>query len=291
MELQQRIETAISNSTGDAARLASTQSVGGGCINDSRVVTLDDGRRYFLKTNSQSARMPGLFETEYLALEKLAMPGVIQVPQPIACDRDFIVMQTFEQGRPAADWQQQMGQRLARLHDATRQQQFGFDRLNYLGSTPQPNDWSDDWVGFYREQRLGWQLRLFADKTESQDPLLKAGERLMEKLDDIIGAVDEPAVLLHGDLWSGNAAADQHGAPVIFDPASYYGQREAELGMMRMFGGFDRYCEAAYAEVWPLQPEAERRIALYRLYHEINHLNLFGSSYYSSCLSTINELL
>ncbi len=110
-------------------------------------------------------------------------------------------------------------------------------------------------------------------------------------MDSLIGNITEPAVLLHGDLWSGNAAANEKREPVIFDPASYYGHREAEIGMMRMFGGFDARCETAYAEVWPLQGGSEERISLYRLYHELNHLNLFGSGYYQSCLTSINALI
>ncbi len=110
-------------------------------------------------------------------------------------------------------------------------------------------------------------------------------------LDVLLGEIDEAAVLLHGDLWSGNAAADEKGEPIIYDPASYYGHREAEIGMMRMFGGFGPRCEAAYDEVWPLTAGAEQRITLYRLYHELNHLNLFGSSYYQSCISTMESLL
>jgi protein-ribulosamine 3-kinase len=97
--------------------------------------------------------------------------------------------------------------------------------------------------------------------------------------------------LLHGDLWSGNAAADHHGKPVIFDPASYYGHREAEFGMMRLFGGFGPRVEAAYQEVWPFEPGNDERIALYRLYHELNHLNLFGAAYYGQCIDTIKALL
>ena len=125
----------------------------------------------------------------------------------------------------------------------------------------------------------------------AQDPLLKNTENLLNKLDQLLSDVQEDAVLLHGDLWSGNAAAGESGEPIIYDPASYYGHREAEIGMMRLFGGFDAHCEAAYAEVWPLQPESEQRIALYRLYHEMNHLILFGQGYYESCLNTVKSLL
>lgn len=113
----------------------------------------------------------------------------------------------------------------------------------------------------------------------------------MQRLDTYLDCVNEPAVLLHGDLWSGNAMADELGSPVILDPACYYGHREAEFGMMRLFGGFGPKCEAAYAEIWPFEPGFEQRFRLYQLYHELNHLNLFGHAYYAACDSSITSLL
>ena len=291
MSLQVRIETAISDATGQAASIAETKTAQGGCINDSRIVTLKDGRTFFIKTHPETGSTPGMFETEFEALELLSEPNVIHIPKPIAYADDFIVMETFKQGKPAKDWQEQMGRSLAELHRATVYDRFGFDRDNYLGTTVQINSWQDNWLIFWCEQRLGWQLKLFSTRTGKDDALLIAADQLMNKLDDLIGDIDEPSVLLHGDLWSGNAAANEKGGPVIFDPASYYGHREAEIGMMRLFGGFGPICEAAYEEVWPLQDGSEQRITLYRLYHELNHLNLFGSGYYQTCLSTIHSLL
>ena len=291
MTLQSRIEAAISSGTGQSAQFAKTDIAHGGCINDSHIVTLIDGRQYFVKTHPHANTFPGLFETEFKALTLLDEPEAIHVPKPVVYAEDFIVMEVFHEGSPAKDWQEQMGRSLASLHSATKKEQYGFVRDNYLGTTVQINKWCDNWLTFWREQRLGWQLKLFSEKTNKDDALLKAGEQLMNKLDDLLGDIDEPAVLLHGDLWSGNAAANEKGEPVIFDPASYYGHREAEIGMMRLFGGFGPRCEAAYQEVWPLEKGSEERISLYRLYHELNHLNLFGRSYYQTCLSTIYSLL
>lgn len=291
MTLQARIEVAISAQTDQEAQFAESKHAYGGCINDSRIVSLKDGRQFFIKTHSQAKSFPCFFKTEFKALQLLAEPNVIHVPKPIVYDDDFIVMEVFNEGAKANGWQEQMGRRLAQLHKATQNSQYGFEENNYIGTTKQINDWSDNWLNFWREQRLGYQLKLFSEKTSKDDPLLKAGGQLLGKLDSLIGNITEPAVLLHGDLWSGNATANEKGEPVIFDPASYYGHREAEIGMMRMFGGFDARCEAAYAEVWPLEQGAEKRITLYRLYHELNHLNLFGSGYYQSCLTTINALI
>ncbi len=291
MNLQSRIEAAISSSTGQQAEFANSKMAYGGCINDSRIVTLKDSRQFFIKTHSKAQTYPKIFEIEFEALTLLAEAKVMHVPRPIVCGEDFIVIEVFKEGRPANDWQEQMGRRLAHLHLATKKDQFGFNQDNYLGTTKQINKWSDSWLEFWREQRLGYQLKLFSNKTGKDDPLLKSGQQLINKLDLIIGNIKEPAVLLHGDLWSGNAAANEKGEPVIFDPASYYGHREAEIGMMRLFGGFGSRCEAAYAEVWPLEEGSEQRIHLYRLYHELNHLNLFGRSYYQTCISTMNVLI
>jgi len=291
MTLQTRIEVAITSMTNQTAEITQSKSAQGGCIHDSRVVELKDGRQFFIKSHPQASSMPGIFETEYMALALLIEPNVIHVPKPVAFDDDFIVMETFIKGVPASDWQEQMGHRLAQLHLATKTDRFGFDLDNYLGTSRQSNRWQERWLDFWREQRLGAQLKLFATKTRSDDPLLKQAKQLVNKLESLIGNIDEPAVLLHGDLWSGNAAANEQGQPVIYDPASYYGHREAEIGMMRMFGGFGPRCEAAYAEVWPLPDGHEERISLYRLYHELNHLNLFGQSYYQTCLSTIKALI
>ncbi|MGB1801142.1 MAG: fructosamine kinase family protein [Gammaproteobacteria bacterium] len=290
MTLQARIEAAISLHTGQEAQFAKSKQAYGGCINDSRIVSLKDGRQFFIKTHPQASSFPDLFKTEFKSLQLLAEPNVIHVPKPIVYDDDFIVMEVFKEGKKTNDWQEQMGRRLAELHKATQRKKYGFEEDNYIGTTKQINHWSDSWLNFWREQRLDYQLKLFSEKTSKDDPLLKAGEQLLNKLDALIGNIMEPAVLLHGDLWLGNAAANEKGEPVIFDPASYYGHREAEIGMMRMFGGFDARCEAAYAEVWPLQEGTEERISVYRLYHELNHLNLFGSSYYQSSLSTMNGL-
>jgi len=291
MKLDRRIELAITEATGETAQFRQSRSVGGGSINQARLVKLQDGRSLFIKTHSASSSYPGMFAAEYRGLLLLDEHGVIRIPRPLAYAEDFIVMEAFTASAPGPNWQEHMGRQLALLHRATRRESFGFDADNYLGTTPQPNSWMDRWIDFWRERRLGWQLQLFARKTNPEDGLLTMGTRLLARLDLLLGEVDEPAVLLHGDLWSGNAAADEQGEPIIYDPACYYGQREAEIGMMRLFGGFGPRCEAAYAEVWPLLPGADRRITLYRLYHELNHLNLFGGGYYNSCIATMQQLL
>ncbi|HJP35475.1 MAG TPA: fructosamine kinase family protein [Gammaproteobacteria bacterium] len=289
--IESQLEDAIAAATGEAAVIVSTTARGGGSINEARIATLADGRRYFFKTNARADRLPGMFGAEYRALELLGAAAAIRVPVPIAASTDFIVMEAFEAHRPVPDWQEQMGRQLACLHQATRRDHFGLDFDNFIGTTPQSNAPLEDWVTFWRARRLEPQLELFAADGNQSDPLIALGGRLSEYLDEVLAEPAEPAVLLHGDLWSGNAAADERGAPIIYDPASYYGRREAEIGMMRMFGGFDDHCYAAYAEVWPLADGSEQRIAVYGLYHELNHLNLFGHGYYDRCVATMRAVL
>jgi fructosamine-3-kinase len=266
------------------------RSAMGGSINESCLVTLSDGRELFIKTHRHDT-IPGMYASEFRALELLSAPGTLDVPKPLYCDDDYLIMEAFRTGVPGPDWEEQMGRGLALLHQATSQSRFGFECNNYLGTTLQINDWQDDWVVFWRDQRLAYQFSLLKNSLPGDDPLLLAGEKLLDRLDTLLDGEKEPAVLLHGDLWSGNAAANAEGKPVIFDPASYYGHREAEIGMMRLFGGFGPRCEAAYEEVCPFQVGHDRRISIYRLYHQLNHLNLFGHSYYAGCLSAVKNLV
>lgn len=286
----ERLAAAVAEATGVQAGVAGTRPLGGGDTCRALALELTDGRRFFVKHLEAGAARPGMFPAEHLALARMAEARAVAVPAPVAAEEDFLVLELFAQGRPAADWQEQLGRGLARLHERTRQSRFGFDQDNYCGLSPQPNGWHEDWTAFFRDRRLGPQLERFA-RANPHDPMVHQGQRLLGALETIISEPREPAALLHGDLWSGNAAATADGSPIIFDPAAYYGRREAELGMMRLFGGFGPRCEAAYAETWPLAEGSERRIAVYRLYHELNHLNLFGRAYYRRCRDTITAVL
>ncbi len=285
------IAESIAAASGVHSDIVDCTAISGGSICAAAMVTLADGRRYFVKSHPRTAHCPGMFAAEALALERLHAVQAIRVPVVVAVSDAFLVLEAFAPQSPDARWQAQLGHELATLHQRTAGQAPGFDSDNYLGTTPQVNTTARDWVTFWRERRLLWQLEQFAAAGNADDPLLTLGYELADRLEILIGEPAEPCVLLHGDLWSGNAAADVDGAPVIFDPASYYGRREAELGMMQLFGGFTPTCFAAYAEVWPLAPGSARRIAVYRLYHELNHLNLFGHGYYGQCMATLRGLL
>lgn len=167
---------------------------------------------------------------------------------------------------------------------------FGFAQENFIGTTAQPNGWKDSWIDFWREQRLGYQLEL-AQHNGYGGELQKQGELLMEKLPEFFADFQPVPSLLHGDLWGGNHAFLTDGTPVIFDPAPYYGDREADLAMTELFGGFDSEFYSAYRAAWPLHAGYGKRKILYNLYHILNHANLFGGGYASQAEGMMRRLL
>ncbi len=274
-------------------KVVGTRGVGGGCIHRAELVELDDGRTLFVKSNAQAPA--GMFESEAAGLQALGAVGVIRVPLDAwvgeAGDVRFLLMEAIEQGRSGAGFSRRFGRALAEQHRSGAGEAFGFEGDNYIGATPQPNPWTADWVEFFREQRLGFQLRLARRAGLSDRTLDTLGDRLLDRLGEWIDLPDEPACLIHGDLWSGNYLVDSNGDPVLVDPAVYYAHREAELAMTRLFGGFSAGFYDAYEEAWPLPPGTSERQEIYALYHLLNHLNLFGSGYYGRCVSTLRALV
>ena len=263
------------------------RAVGGGCIN-STVILSDGSRDYFVKCNDASRL--DMFEAEADGLAGLADAEAIRVPEPVcwgsAGGTSYLVLERLDlEGRINGA---EMGQRLAALHRSIGQR-FGWRRDNYIGATPQPNPQSQDWTAFFRDHRLGFQLSLAARNGHAR-ALQPAGDRLMAGLDALIEHRPVPS-LLHGDLWTGNLGYLPEGVPVIFDPAVYYGDREADLAMSELFGGFGRDFYAAYREAWPLDAGYGVRKTLYNLYHILNHLNLFGGGYLGQARGMIDRLL
>lgn len=279
---------AIGAATGQAFEIAGRRTLGGGDINQAELWLGRDGRRYFVKLN-RADRLP-MFEAEADGLRELARSGAIRVPVPVCSgsEREHagLVLEYLEMDRhgDAAD----LGRRLASLHRTTAER-YGWWRDNTIGATTQTNAWLDDWPTFVRERRLGYQLRLAARKGAPKR-LIASGERLLDHLDAFFAGYRPAASLLHGDLWGGNYGYAQ-GAPVLFDPAVYYGDREADLAMTELFGGFPAAFYAAYQEIWPLDPGYATRKHLYNLYHVINHFNLFGGGYASQAEQMIERLV
>lgn len=271
-----------------AFQLRRQTDVGGGCINRA-VVLEDETRRFFVKYNV-AARLE-MFAAEARGLDVLAAAQALRVPQPVCygvADADaYLVLEHIAFGNrqdPAA-----LGHGLARQHAVT-QMQFGWERDNTIGSTAQPNPLDNDWPRFWRDRRLEVQLRLAADNGHT-GALSRKGERLLADIDVFFSNYTPRPALLHGDLWSGNYDYDDTGAPVIFDPAVYFGDREADIAMTELFGSFPADFYSAYREAAPLDAGYRVRKSLYNLYHVLNHLNLFGGSYRAQAEHLIDILL
>ena len=268
----------ISSALRGALGITEAAPVTGGCIHRCYRIALG-GTTRFLKTNE--ARFADAFAAEADGLAALRDAGA-RVPHPIAHgiagDDAYLVLEFLEL-RPRGDFGA-MGRMLAQLHRRP-QTRFGWRRDNFIGATPQLNGWQEDWAQFWRERRLGPQLELAR----------RAGFVLaMPDVDRLLAEHLPQPSLLHGDLWRGNAGFTADGAPVLFDPAVYCGDREADLAMTELFGGFPREFYSAYEAVWPLDPGYARRKHLYNLYHLLNHLNLFGSGYLAQVRSALRLL-
>lgn len=283
------INAALTDAGLAVAANASPRPVSGGDISAAWRLETERGA-VFLKTGPSSSF--DMFSAEAEGLEALAAPGAIRVPGVVACgvagDAAFVALEWLHLGRTSRDTEVLLGEQLAALHRSTADS-FGWHRDNTIGLTPQRNDRSDNWVDFFREQRLGFQLRLAADNGFT-GALQEQGARLMKRLPAFFESRSPEPSLLHGDLWGGNWASCD-GDPVIFDPAVYYGDRETDLAMTRLFGGFGRAFYNAYESAWPLQSGHRERCELYQLYHVLNHLNLFGSGYLGRAQDLIQRLL
>lgn len=234
-----------------------------------------------------------MFEAEAAGLEALARTGAVRVPRVIGTGTTgstaWIALERLTLRARDARCDAQLGAALARLHGASAER-FGWDRDNTIGATPQRNGWRDGWAEFWRDLRLKPQLELAA-RNGYRGCIEAAGEKLLACVPALLERHRVDPSLVHGDLWSGNAAADASGEPVVYDPAVYYGDREADLAMTELFGGFAPSFYAAYRAAWPLEPGYETRRDLYNLYHVLNHLNLFGRSYLVQAKVMVSRLL
>jgi protein-ribulosamine 3-kinase len=289
MNQWQIIAQHIAQTTGMPFNPLEPRSIGGGCINST--IRMTDGERaFFVKLNG--AALLNMFDAESEGLKVMAESQTIRVPKPLCCglceDRSYLAMEFVEMGHPGREGPEIAGRQLAAMHRVT-QPRFGWLRDNTIGSTHQSNQQSDSWAAFWREQRLGFQLEL-AKRNGYSGSFQRKGERLLERFHVLLNHQPVPS-LLHGDLWGGNLAYDQAGQPVVYDPAVYFGDREADLAMTELFGGFGNRFYDAYRESWPLSAGYSARKVLYNLYHILNHLNLFGGGYLSQADSMMDRLL
>lgn len=288
MPLWTALSRHITAATGVPFQARRQRSVGGGCINQAYIVE-DGQQRYFVKTNAHDKA--AMFAAEAAGLQAIINSHTVRAPQPIchgvAEGHAYLVLEFIELAQGKEQSAARLGKQLAAMH-RTSASRFGWDIDNTIGSTPQQNGWRDDWVLFYGEQRLRFQLDLAARRGAA---LYDKGEKLIECLPVFFADYQPQAALLHGDLWGGNWGVDTLGQPVIFDPAPYYGDREADIAMTELFGGFPPDFHAAYTAAYPLDAGYAARNNLYNLYHILNHFNMFGGGYLGQAARMIDRLL
>jgi protein-ribulosamine 3-kinase len=284
------VERSIREASGIAFAVESRSGIGGGCINECFRLR-GGGREYFVKLNA--AARADMFSAEAAGLMEIASSRTVRVPRPVCqganATASWLVLEHLELRAGTDGSMRELGRKLAGMHRVTARE-HGWKRDNTIGATLQVNTRAGDWIEFWREQRLGFQLRLAASNGHD-GRLVADGNRLLEKLPAFFPGYEPVPSLLHGDLWSGNAAALAGGEPVIFDPAVYYGDREADLAMTELFGGFPPAFYETYRAEYPLDAGYATRKHLYNLYHVLNHLNLFGGSYRAQAERMISQLL
>lgn len=265
-------------------KAVSSRGVGGGCINNGSVIATSSKASFFLKTNSSAPA--DMFTREAEGLAALHKEGGPVVPAPLLVGENFLLLEDLAPAPAVPNYWEQFGRELAAVHSFTAPR-FGFDTDNYIGSTPQPNQWLEDGHEFFAERRLNFQAALAFQRGLLSRVDLVQVQRISTRLKDLVPR--QPASLCHGDLWSGNVLTDARGNPAVIDPAAYYGWAEADLAMTGLFGSFPQAFFRAYQEVRPLEPGFQQRFGLYNLYHLLNHLNLFGKSYLSQVQGVLKQ--
>jgi fructosamine-3-kinase len=280
----------IESATRQHFRLLTAEPLAGGDINAAYRLRAEN-LSYFVKLNT-----PGrlsMFEAEAEGLQALAQAQATRVPKLVVCGKTthyaFLVIEYIALHNLTPHSEQLLGQQLAKLH-LQKQAYFGWHCDNTLGSTEQVNGHYHDWIVFWQQQRLGHQLTLATAKGYG-GRLQTQGEKLCATLEPLFTGYRPQPALVHGDLWRGNVASDQQGNPVIYDPACYFGDRETDLAMTELFGGFSPAFYQAYQAAYPLAPGYVDRKILYNLYHILNHLNMFGESYLYQAENMISMLL
>lgn len=284
----QEIDRQISEVTGQNFQTNQRSSVGGGCINQGYAIS--NGQiTYFVKINQPS--QGEMFAAEMLGLQQMYNTKTIRVPQPLCWgttdNGSYIVLEWLEMSAGNNKSWQQMGRNLAAMHKTTSDQGFGWHINNTIGSTPQINSWMLNWDEFFFKNRLGYQFQL-ARRRGGNFP---GEQKLLDVIPSLLADHKPETSLVHGDLWGGNVAFTINGEPVIFDPATYFGDREVDIAMTELFGGFPPSFYQGYEEEFPLAPGYEKRKVLYNLYHILNHFNLFGGGYSNQANGMIGRIL
>jgi len=286
--MNSQIANDIAKALGWSAGQVAFRPVSGGSIGGSWELTGIHGRA-FVKT--MAASQSAMLDAERDGLERLARTGAIRTPEVLGygslAGSAWLALEWLDLRPLTGNASAALGRRLAEIHQC-RAEAFGLEKDNFIGATPQPNTQTADWAEFFFEYRLGFQLALLARDHRGFGP--EAADALRRAWEHRFSGYRPTPALLHGDFWGGNAAMLDDGEPVIFDPAVHYGDRECDLAMAEMFGGFGAAFHDAYRGVWPLEPEHAERRDFYQLYHLLNHANLFGGHYISASRRAIDQL-
>lgn len=282
MQFETVIEKWLGNPILEASPLA------GGDINQVYRIRVTDSEEFVLKINLKD-RFPRMFEKEAKGLGLLRAAGCntpgVRMTRAEG-DHQYLVLEFIEEGRPTGISWEKFGRQLATLHSKTNDF-FGLDHDNYIGSLDQLNEKKESWVEFFISNRLTPLIKKASDRDLMGRKHRKSFESLFSRLSELIP--EENPSLLHGDLWSGNLMFDSRGEPVFIDPAVYFGHREVDIAMTRMFGGFNRSFLESYNEAKPLESGWEARLDLHNLYPTLVHLVLFGRSYLSGIERTLQR--
>lgn len=272
-------------------RITGVQSASGGSINRAARVELEKQGPCFLKWNADFD--PEMFEAEVKGLELLrSATTLLQVPEPIDQGTEpqngtgYLLMERLPEAGTSDNAESFFGRELAELHRNTADQ-YGLDHDNYIGRLPQSNNLHDSWSNFFVEERMEPMVRMAIDRGRFSSSIRKHFDSFYRQVPDLLP--EEPASLLHGDLWGGNHMATGDGRMAVYDPAVYYGSREIEIAFTHLFGGFTGAFYRSYEEICPMQPGFKKRISLYNLYPLLTHTNMFGGSYARQVESIISR--
>ena len=291
--MKENLSQLLESIYGNPIQIKSFEAIGGGCINETQALKLSNGERVFLKSNPSAPKNFFTAEADGLRLLGKSKNGP-NVPSPLGVSTEsnpqFLLLEYIDSSAPQDGFASRFGQALAEMHRET-QEQYGLDYDNFIGKTVQKNNLELDGLVFFREHRIRFQQELARKGRGLPKPMDKRLDLFCEKLETLLDLGDEKPALLHGDLWSGNYFASHDQVPYIFDPAVYFGLREADLAMTEMFGRPPKEFYSAYQEVFPIQPGYNKRKEIYNLYHLLNHYNLFGGSYLEQADQTVRSFL
>ena len=281
-------ESILEESLGRSVKLKGTQFKSGGCINNALKLNTSEGD-YFLKW--QSGIPEDMFGKEAKGLELLQSANAMNIPKVIAFGvldgKHYLLMENIDSAPSKADYWSHFGRALAEMHSNNSNPKYGLDHDNYIGKLPQQNDYDENWIDFFIEKRLDFQLRLAVKNQLVNSHFVNRYRKFYDILPELL-PVDQPA-LLHGDLWSGNVMVGHDGYVCLIDPAVYYGHREIELAFTQMFGGFGQDFYTSYQEIYPLESGFDERVGIYNIYPHMVHVNLFGTSYLSGVESVLRR--